>query len=254
MSNFKKPEKTGKEEVTIQITKDGPYLISGKVPISEQIITVNEEGVPGKWQQGKQYPIKEKCGLCRCGQSQSKPYCDGSHIKAGFDGTETSGFEPSERYAETYDGPALKLVDAEWLCASARFCHRNGEIWNLIPKSDEPQAKQAAIGEACDCPSGRLTIVDKQTGEPLEPTLPQAIGLVEDPQVECSGPLWVQGGIPIKSADGKTYEVRNRVTLCRCGKSTIKPFCDSSHFPEHKYQEIMATKEKTSRTVDGKTS
>jgi CDGSH-type Zn-finger protein len=31
------------------------------------------------------------------------------------------------------------------------------------------------------------------------------------------------------SADGKAYEVRNRVTLCRCGSSNNKPFCDGSH-------------------------
>ena len=29
--------------------------------------------------------------------------------------------------------------------------------------------------------------------------------------------------------DGYRYEVRNRVTLCRCGASKIKPFCDGSH-------------------------
>jgi CDGSH-type Zn-finger protein len=42
----------------------------------------------------------------------------------------------------------------------------------------------------------------------------------------------VRGEIPIQSADGKIYRIRNRVTLCRCGKSLNKPFCDSSHYPE----------------------
>ena len=42
------------------------------------------------------------------------------------------------------------------------------------------------------------------------------------------GPLWVRGGIPVMSADGKPYAIRNRVTLCRCGKSGNKPFCDGS--------------------------
>ncbi len=35
----------------------------------------------------------------------------------------------------------------------------------------------------------------------------------------------------VKSATGKTYERRNRVTLCRCGRSVNKPFCDGSHLP-----------------------
>ncbi|UCF09264.1 MAG: CDGSH iron-sulfur domain-containing protein, partial [Thermoplasmata archaeon] len=43
------------------------------------------------------------------------------------------------------------------------------------------------------------------------------------------GPIWVRGRIPIESADGHIYEIRNRVTLCRCGWSSNKPFCDSSH-------------------------
>jgi CDGSH-type Zn-finger protein len=34
---------------------------------------------------------------------------------------------------------------------------------------------------------------------------------------------------PVVSADGFEYEVRNRVTLCRCGQSQNKPFCDGTH-------------------------
>ncbi|HTY74559.1 MAG TPA: CDGSH iron-sulfur domain-containing protein, partial [Candidatus Nanoarchaeia archaeon] len=194
------------------------------------------------WRKGKEYPQREKCGLCRCGQTQNKPYCDGSHVKAGFDGTEEADFEPFSKKAKIIEGPELNLADAEELCASARFCHREGEIWNLIPKTSEPRAKQVAIEEAQDCPSGRLVVYDKKNNQPIEPDLEKSIGLIEDPQLSCSGPLWIRGGIPVKSANGQTYEVRNRVTLCRCGKSTIKPFCDSSHFPQHKYDEIIAAK------------
>jgi CDGSH-type Zn-finger protein len=44
-----------------------------------------------------------------------------------------------------------------------------------------------------------------------------------------NGPLWIRGGIPVAGADGREYEVRNRVTLCRCGRSNNKPLCDGSH-------------------------
>jgi hypothetical protein len=94
------------------------------------------------------------------------------------------------------------------------------------------EAKRIAIEEARDCPSGRLVVWDKKTDKPVEPEFERSVGLVEDPQVGVSGPIWVRGGIPAESADGKTYEIRNRVTLCRCGKSSNKPFCDSSHYPE----------------------
>jgi CDGSH-type Zn-finger protein len=230
-------------EVKIEVSKNGPYFVSGKIPISERIIVVNEAGVPVEWREGKKYPAQEKCVLCRCGQSKNKPYCDGSHIEINFDGTETAGNEPYLQKAEVLDGPELRLTDAEDLCASARFCHRAGGIWNLIPKSDNPKAKRVAIEEACDCPSGRLVVWNKRTDRPIEPNLEKSIGLIEDPQLSCSGPIWVRGGIPIKSANGRGYEVRNRVTLCRCGKSTLKPFCDSSHFPEHRYKELMAQKQ-----------
>ncbi len=52
---------------------------------------------------------------------------------------------------------------------------------------------------------------------------------MEDPSLGVSGPLWVRGGIPIFSAQYEPYEVRNRVTLCRCGHAENKPFCDGSH-------------------------
>jgi hypothetical protein len=70
---------------------------------------------------------------------------------------------------------------------------------------------------------------DKRTGQTVEPNLPQSIGVVEDPSKQCSGPLWIRGGIPVESASGERYETRNRVTLCRCGQSSNKPFCDGTH-------------------------
>ncbi len=126
----------------------------------------------------------------------------------------------------------MTLKDVEMLCASARFCHRGGDIWDEISKSDQLETKQNSIRNACDCPSGRLVVIDKKTGQTIEPTLEKSIGLIEDPSKEVSGPLWIRGGIPVFSSEGKTYEARNRVTLCRCGKSQNKPFCDSSHYPE----------------------
>ena len=65
--------------------------------------------------------------------------------------------------------------------------------------------------------------------EEIEPELPQSIGVVEDPALGCSGPLWVRGGITVESENGIPYESRNRVTLCRCGASSNMPFCNGSH-------------------------
>ena len=228
-SNTKKPPE---DAAKIKVTKNGPYLVSGEIPIQKQVIIADSEGTANEWQQSTKYPPQKTCLLCRCGQSKNKPFCDGTHVKTGFDGTETAGEEAYLNQPKKIDGPTLKLEDTEDLCASARFCHRAGGIWNLVPKSDKPENKQVAIEETCDCPSGRLVITDKKARKTIEPNLPKSIGLIEDPEMGVSGPVWVRGGIPVESADGKTYKIRNRVTLCRCGKSANKPFCDSSHYPE----------------------
>jgi CDGSH-type Zn-finger protein len=184
------------------------------------------------WISGKEYPAGKKCALCRCGQSKNKPFCDGTHADIQFKGTETADIEQCHSQTKEIDGPELILKDVEKLCASARFCHRSGDIWDHIPRSDDPEIKKIAFRNSCDCPSGRLSLTDKRTGKTIEPELGHSIALVADPFMGVYGPIWARGAIPIQSADGKIYERRNRVTLCRCGKSQNKPFCDSSHYPE----------------------
>jgi hypothetical protein len=70
---------------------------------------------------------------------------------------------------------------------------------------------------------------DHQDDADIEPEFAPSIGIVADPAQGLAGPIWVRGGIAVTSADGVTYEIRNRVTLCRCGASANKPFCDASH-------------------------
>lgn len=219
------------KETKIMITKDGPILVSGGLPVDKQIIGIGKESEPEKWIQGEEISDGQ-CALCRCGGSKNKPFCDGMHAKIGFDGTETASREPFDKQAQVMDGPTLKLKDVTPLCSAARFCHRGGGTWELTHHSDNPKARELAIEEACDCPSGRLVECDKKTGKVIEKEFEKSISLIEDPQNKVSGPIWVKGGVPIESSDGKTYEVRNRVTLCRCGKSENKPFCDGSHIEE----------------------
>jgi CDGSH-type Zn-finger protein len=227
-----------KPDGKIQVTKNGPYLVLGNIPLYRMIIKCdNNTRIPSEWVWAGKLKSQEKYILCRCGQSNNKPFCDGTHFKINFNGTEEFGNKLFEQMAKQIDGPQLALKDAEILCASARFCHRGGDIWDQIPETDDSKIKENCVRNAFDCPSGRLVVVDKATDKVLEPTMDQAIGAIEDPTIGRDGPLWVRGAIPIYSADGKPYEVRNRITLCRCGKSTIKPFCDSSHYPEEYREE-----------------
>ncbi len=223
----------------IQVTRNGPYVVIGKIPISEQVIICDGEGTSIEWNQGKQYPLQEKYALCRCGRSRNKPFCDGSHSNVGFDGTETAGRESYLDSPKELDGPSVTLLDIEGLCASARFCHRAGGIWKLVSESSKPEIKRIMIEEACDCPSGRLILIDKEKQERVEPASRRSIGLIEDPWAGVKGPIWIRGCVPIVSSGGNQYVLRNRVTLCRCGKSSNKPFCDSSHYPEAETIEKM---------------
>jgi len=212
----------------IEITPNGPYLVVGGLPLSEQWIVTNAEGDSLEYREGKQFPPQLRYALCRCGQSATKPFCDGTHAKVGFDGTETASHEPYHLQAGTIDGPTLRLTDQENLCASARFCDPKGKIWKLV-KLDTDEAREIVKHEAAHCPSGRLVIWDKATGKAIEPEFAPSHGLIEDTEKKVHGPIWVRGGIPVVSASGKTYEIRNRLTLCRCGSSANKPFCDGAH-------------------------
>jgi len=61
-------------DVTIKIRPNGPYLISGPIDLSDA------DGNPVTIPEGK-----TAVALCRCGASVSKPFCDGTHSKIGFD-------------------------------------------------------------------------------------------------------------------------------------------------------------------------
>ena len=218
-----------KRKRRIQVTKDGPYIVSGNVPLAEERVVIGKDGEPAGWAKGRSFPAPETYVLCRCGASKNKPFCDGSHVEAAFEGTETAGHGRYLENVEKTVGPAVDLTWSEELCIAARFCLGGKDAWNYAKASDDAEARGKAIEEACACPSGSLVAWDKKAGKAIEAELEPSISLVEGPEGGTDGPVWVRGGIPIESADGRTYEIRNRVTLCRCGKSSNKPFCDGRH-------------------------
>ena len=216
-------------EVKVVVSKNGPYLVTGEVPLARQTIVTDRQGGSEEWRESDPFPSQASYALCRCGQSHNKPFCDGTHTKVRFDGTETASRAPYREQAQLQEGPALALSDAQGLCAFARFCDPHGQVWSQVERSDDPKVRAQFLRQVNNCPAGRLVAWDRASGEAIEHKLPLSIGLVEDPAQHSSGPLWLRGGIPVQSADGFTYEVRNRQTLCRCGASKNKPFCDGSH-------------------------
>ena len=213
----------------ITILHDGPYVVFGQPPLDQQFIIPDGDGASWDFLAGAKYKMTEPTALCRCGESKNKPYCDGAHMKAIWDHTLTAPEEPLLDGAQEFEGPTLALTDNEKYCVFARFCDAKGRVWNLVGQSDNKEARDLTIREANMCPGGRLSAWDNKTREPFEPKYDPSLALVEDPAIGVSSGLWVRGGIPVRNENGETYEVRNRVMLCRCGQSSNKPFCDGTH-------------------------
>ena len=116
-----------KTQVSVTVSKDGPYIVSGDAPLTKQTIVANADGESLQWQEGDAYDAPARYALCRCGHSHKAPFCDGSHAKIGFDGTETSERTRYSAQTTVFDGPVLALLDAKHLCADGRFCDPNGQ-------------------------------------------------------------------------------------------------------------------------------
>lgn len=213
----------------ITITPNGPYLVTGNVPLTERYTAESVHGEALAWDpvgaDEFQQPAAEKYALCRCGQSSNKPYCDGTHSKVGFVGTVTADPAPSAERRQTYVGDGIVMTDEPGLCAHAGFCGtRFTDAWEMIKRTNNPEVRERLRQMAGNCPSGRIQVTMAGNDQPDEPAYTPSIATTVD------GPLWVRGGIEVQTMDGVSYEVRNRVTLCRCGQSKNKPFCDGSHW------------------------
>jgi CDGSH-type Zn-finger protein len=108
----------------ITVTKYGPYLLTGSVPIAIATIETDAKDESIAWGDGESFRVAAQVALCRCGGSARKPFCDGTHTRNGFDGTETASREPYIVQADVFDGPVMQLADAESLCAFARTARR----------------------------------------------------------------------------------------------------------------------------------
>ncbi|MEK6375410.1 MAG: CDGSH iron-sulfur domain-containing protein [Acidobacteriota bacterium] len=67
--------------VTITIRENGPYVVDGEFKLVDAA--------------GNEVPLKKRA-LCRCGGSTTKPFCDGTHSRIGFQGA-SEAVEQSEK-------------------------------------------------------------------------------------------------------------------------------------------------------------
>ena len=200
--------------VTVTVTKDGPYRVDGAVPLRNAA--------------GDDVTKTGPAFLCRCGESRNKPFCDGSHKRIGFDGTEAASRDAIAARRDTYEGEGIAVYDDRRRCAHAGACSDGlPEVFKLRvePWIDPRGAPAEAVAATIDrCPSGALAHALAPGEEPVEPELDPSIAATRN------GPYRLRGGVQVIAADGERYERRNRQTLCRCGQSRNKPFCDGSHW------------------------
>jgi CDGSH-type Zn-finger protein len=212
----------------VVVRRNGPLVVEGDVPLLRTEILQTEHGEPYDWREGPTFATDAgRYELCRCGRTARMPFCDGACERTGFDGTETADRGPIAERREPWDGEAVTLFDDRSLCTHAGFCtNLRTTVWALADDSDSDESYEEFVRMVHQCPSGRLAFERKDApGADVEAVFEPSPSIGVEPDAS----YWLRGGVPVVSEDGEPYEVRNRQTLCRCGFSRNKPFCDGTH-------------------------
>jgi CDGSH-type Zn-finger protein len=222
------------EQKRITIIKNGPYKVVGNIPLVYKEQIVSEHGEPLNWKLvKKEENLEGEYILCRCGLSAEFPFCDRTHRSLAFDGTEIASIRPTARRRITMPGGVnISILRDPTLCSGSGFCGmKDAPLKKFVLDSGDTQTRSLLIAMVERCPSGALMYRIDENEADIEPDYPQQIACtVEfDSNGPIHGPLWVTGGIEIIRSDQEPVEIRNRVTLCNCGKSHNKPFCDGEH-------------------------
>lgn len=220
----------------IVVTANGPYFVLGNIPLVRKIQIVSEYGEPLTWKKEGAPETSECYVLCRCGQSHTKPFCDGTHCQVAFEGTESADPRRTLERQRLYPGGTQIVVKYDdSLCMQAGFCgNRQTNLQQLVPATADTSVRSQVMAMIERCPSGALTY-SLAAGEPaIEPDLPEQVAVTTEMTLAgpIRGSLWVTGKIAVERADGQPFEIRNRVTLCCCGLSKSKPLCDGTHRPK----------------------
>ena len=197
----------------ISVLNGGPYRVEGAVPLLDH--------------EGSEIEAPPAYSLCRCGGSENKPFCDGAHKSNNFNGQEFASKDTAANRAESYVGEDITIHDDRSICAHAGVCSdKLSAVFKLgvDPWIDVAGAEADEIARVVAlCPSGALSYSLSGSPEPVEHPEGPSITVARD------APLAVRG-VQVVAGDGEAYDALERQTLCRCGGSRNKPFCDGSHW------------------------
>jgi CDGSH-type Zn-finger protein len=208
LAEFRAIEKKARPE--IKPSQHGPLLVTNIDSLTSS--------------KGGALPTSPQMALCRCGGSKHKPFCDGTHARIGF----TSDRDPAHTPDGVVDYPGAEItVHFNRLqCSTAEECVRGlAKVFQhgRKPWIEPDHARAEQVVEVIHrCPSGALRYTHKGAPGPNHAHPP---GI----RVRKDGPYEVKGGVPLRapfSMEGASQQI---YTLCRCGASRNKPFCDGSH-------------------------
>ncbi len=179
---------------------------------------------------GKKYPLKPIMGLCRCGESNDKPYCDGAHKEKGIDWEKKP--DRHEYRWKNYAGDEITIHFNPAVCSHDGSCRDNLPSVFNIDRRPWINTNGASVDEIIEviklCPSGALCYSiggqrysEFYSGEPLI-------------RASKKGPIEVLGGIKLNDDQGEKPETEDHYVLCGCGWSKNKPFCDGHHLEKLK--------------------
>src|SRR6266508_1215513 len=160
----------------VVVTRNGPYRVDGGVPLIRTAVVETARGEPIAWEVGPSFDAPETYELCRCGLSSTKPFCDSTHERVGFEGDETANRGSIVARRQTWEKGGIVLYDDVSLCAKHGFCRnvRTG-VWEMLEEAEDPEVRNEMIAMVHRCPSGRLALAlapERRPGEPeLEPSI-----------------------------------------------------------------------------------
>lgn len=163
--------------------------------------------------------------LCRCGGSGNKPFCDGTHGTIRFSDRKIA--DDSRNHRVSYAGKRITIHDNRGICAHAGLCtERLGSVFRMKqePWIDPDGASVEEIVETVKaCPSGALSYSVEDVEYRDQARAPMVT-------VTDDGPYAITGGIEMIGVTFGEGASKEHYTLCRCGASKNKPFCDGSHW------------------------
>ena len=224
-------EDLSREKPKIVPLPNGPYYF-----INEMEPKVVENLQNSK---GEALSVTRGVSLCRCGASNNKPFCDGTHSKIGFssenkeeedDTNDNSHHQIIKDKRKNYVGKGITIHDNRKICSHAAECVNNlPSVFKLNARPwinpDAAETKEEIVNTIKKCPSGALSYsidgIEYRDHNETKPII----------TVSKGGPYHITGGIDLIGEDIKWAEgaSKEHYVLCRCGASNNKPFCDGMH-------------------------